>query len=244
MIKNTLMLIVVLLGVISCKSVSIYQKAQTSTTKQLTLGSIGLDSDFIFQTDFNNTAIPVYNVPIKLSITAIPFDRQSHKQFVRAKQLQAANIDINYLDSIANKPKYLNLKIADRVAVLDALNANENRSVKDYLKNSNGANVLTGLSYAMNDEDINKMLSAEAVFLVKKGHKTYVLELYEKGIKGDVIHFNDGVVFSFETSACCWQENNKHQLNIVDLADKLNGCPYGTYRSSKRAEKKVNYYKL
>lgn len=240
MLKNFLFICLVIWLLQSCKTIDIRQTSQTNTTQQVSLGSIGLDKDFILQKEFNNTAIPDYIEPLKVSVRVTPFNKQTYKTFIKAQALQPAGVKINYIDSIKNKPKYIKLQIADKVAVIDALNDTKNRSVKTYLSNNNHTNILTSVSLALNQNDLDAIVHADAVFLVEKGLKTYVLQLYKAGVKTDIIQFNQGIVFAYKSSNCCWQENKRHQVDIVDLVTEFNSCPNKTYRSAKRAEKKIH----
>ena len=56
--------------------------------------------------------------------------------------------------------------------------------------------------------------------------------------KTETIPFNKGVIFQYKTSHCCWQEDKRHRLNIVDLVSKFKNCPNKTYRNSNRAKKR------
>ncbi len=235
----------VFICLMSCKTIVFNQVTQTKTTKQVVLGSIGSEKEFLLQKGFNNSAVPNYKTPIKLSIIAKPFTKQTYKTFTKAKALQSADIKINYIDSIPNKPKYIQLQIADKVAVLTALNSEENNAVKAYLSLNTYAQVLTNMSLVFNQKDIESINKADAVFLVENGLKTYALQLYRDKVKTQTISFINSIVFEYQVLNCCWQENKKHQLDIVDLVSKYTNCPKNTYRSSKRAEKKItNYYKL
>lgn len=228
----------------SCKTLDFGQVSQTKTTQQIQLGSIGSDKDFLLQQAYNNTAIPKYAKPITLAVSIKPFTKQSFKNFTKAKALQTAEVNINYIDSIANKPQYIELQIADKVAIINAFNTNDNQDIKNYLDHNQNANVITSISMALNKKDLEKMTNSDAVFLIESTHKIYTLQLYKANKKIETILFNESIVFGYKTANCCWQENNKYQLNIVDLVSAFNNCPNGTYRSSKRAKKKINYYKL
>ncbi|HEX9601148.1 MAG TPA: hypothetical protein VF985_06640, partial [Mariniflexile sp.] len=216
------------------------QVSQTNTTQQVVLGSIGLEKDFILQSEFNNTAIPDYKTPIKVSPIVTPFNKHTLKIFTKANALQAAKVTVNYVDSIKTKPHYIKLQIADKVAVIDAINNEENTAVKKYLSYNTDANIITSISIALNQHDLDAITKADAVFLVEKGYKTYVLQLYEDAAKTQTIPFNQGVVFAFKGSNCCWQANKYHKLDIVDLVSEFNNCPNNTYRSAKRSEKKIH----
>ncbi len=241
MLKNILFIGFIVWQLQSCKTIDIRQDSQTHTTQQVTLGGIGSDKkETLLHKAFNNTAIPDYTEPLKVTVKLVPFNKQTHKAFIKAAGLQSATVKIKYIDSVAHKPRYVKLQIADKVAVIDALNSTENKSVKNYLSNSNHTAILTGLSIALSPKDLDVITHADAVFLVEKGLKTYALQLYKNNTKTQVISFNQGVVFAYKESYCCWQENKKHQLDIVDLVSAANRCPKKTYRSAKRANKKLN----
>ncbi|SFZ93397.1 hypothetical protein SAMN05428642_103110 [Flaviramulus basaltis] len=244
MTRNFLKLISILLVLTSCKTIDFNQVSQTKTTQQVVLGSIGSEKEFLLQTGFNNSAVPSYKSPIKLSVVIKPFTKHTHKTFLKAKAVQSANIIVRYVDSLPNKPTYTQLQIADKVELIKALNADENTQVKDYLSHNPKGQVLTGISLTLNKETLEAITGADAVFLVEQGYKTYAIQLYKNKVKTQTIYVNEGIVFEYQTSYCCWQENNKHQLDIVDLVSKYSGCPNNTYRSSKRAKMNINYYKL
>ena len=228
----------------SCKTFNIDQSIQTKTIQQVSLGSIGSEKDFFLEKGFNGSAVPNYKSPIKLSVIKKPFTKQTYKAFLKAKALQSVDINIRYVDSIPNKPAYIQLQIIDKVAVINALNSLENKDIKDYLSLQTYANVLTSISLVLNQKDTENITNADAVFLIENGLKTYALQLYKDKIKTGVIPFNQGVVFAYQTSNCCWQESKRHKIDIVDLVNAYNNCPKRTYRSAKRAEKTINYYKL
>ena len=244
MIKHLLIFTGLFLTLTSCKTLSFDQVTQTKTRQQLQLGSIGTDKDFMFQQNYNTSAIPKYDDPIKLAVNIKPFNKQTHKAFTKAKELQASGINIVFIDSIPNKSQYIQLQIADKVAVIQSLNTKENNDIKSYLSNNRNTNVLTSLSLALNQNDLESVKSAEAVYLVEEAYKNYALQLFDTNKNKEIISFNQVVVFEYKTSHCCWQENNKYQLNIVDLVSDFNNCPNKTYRSANRAKKHINYFKL
>lgn len=228
----------------SCKTINFNQISQTKTTQQVVLGSIGSEKEFLLQTGFNNSGIPNYKTPIKLSAITKPFTKQTYKTFLKAKALQFADVNINYVDSISNKPTYIQLQIADKVELIKALNNYENVEVKDYLTHNANAQILTSISIALNKENIEAIRNADAIFLIENGFKTYAIQLYKNKVKTQIVFFNDGLIFEYQTSYCCWQENYRHQIDIVDLVSSFGACPNNTYRSSKRAKKNNTYYKF
>lgn len=227
-----------------CKTIGLDQFSKNSTTQQVSLGSIGLDKDFLLQSHFQNTAIPKYLNPIKLDASIKEFNRHTFNNFTKAKTHQSAEINLSYVDSISKKPKYIQLEISDTVAAITSFNSKENKAVKDYLENNKYANVITLISMALNEMDLDSIANADAIFSIEENYKTYSLQLYKANKKFDEIQFNQGIIFEYQTSNCCWQENKRHQLDIVDLVKSYNNCPNKTYRYAYRAKKKINYYKL
>lgn len=244
MIKQLLPLICLPFLIISCKTGSILQEQQTKTTQQVTLGGIGSGKDFLLQTGFNSSALPMYKEPVKTTVINKVFNNQTYKTFTKAKALQSADVSIHYVDSIPHKPKYIQLQIADKVEVIKALNTQENKEVKDYLSHNSNAAVLTSILIAFNQDDFNAILSADAVFLIENGAKTYALLLKKDNKKAGIIPFKQAVIFGYNTSNCCWQERKRTHIDIVDLVGEFANCPNGTYRSANRAEKNISYYKL
>ncbi|WP_142785725.1 hypothetical protein [Changchengzhania lutea] len=233
-----------LILLVSCKTIISNQFSQTKTTQQVNLGSVGLDKDFLLQQEFNNAAIPTYNKPIKLRVSIKSFNKQTYKILTKAKVSQPANFSVIYIDSIPKKPQYLQLQIADKVSVLEDLNSKANYSLKDYLILNKRTNIITDISIALNQNDLENIANADAVFLVEESYKKYVLQYYKTSTEVEKISFSEGIIFGYKTANCCWQENSKHQLSIVDLVSDFNNCPNKTYRSANRAKKKINYFKL
>ncbi|WP_105473429.1 hypothetical protein [Jejuia pallidilutea] len=243
--KLTNLIITCLLTIVlGCKGMNITEASKAQTKQQLVLGSIGSEKQYILQQRFNGSAIPSYKRPIKLEVNQITFNKQTFKLFIKANSSQASNVSIQYVDSLAKKPNYVQLQVVDKLAVVEAMNNRENHGIKNYLSHNRYANVVTSISMALNQKAFEAITTADAVFLIEKKPKIYVMQTYQDHKKSDVISFSDGVVFQYQTSNCCWQENERHQLNIVDLVGSYFNCPKNTYKSSSRAKKNINYYKL
>ena len=220
------------------------QESQNTTTQQIILGTVGEQKRFVLEQDYNHTALPKYKLPIKVNVNAIVFTKPTFKAFSKAKVSQSQNVSINFVDSLHTKPKFLKLELADRITVLNALNAKENRDVFQFLQNKSEAHLVTSISIAFNTKDITTLINAEEVFLEVDGIKNYALKTYKNGELQQTIQFNQGIIFGYQTSSCCWKQNDKYQLEIVDIVERNDQCPNKTYKSSKRAKKKINYYKF
>ncbi|EGV42287.1 hypothetical protein BZARG_382 [Bizionia argentinensis JUB59] len=227
-----------------CKSLTVQQKQYTTTIQKVVLGSVGQDENYILKKTYSSLAVPDYNKPIKVSATPILFNKTSLKRFKNAQKLQAKEVQVNYIDSLMLKPKFLNLQTVDDVALIALLNNNTNADIKNYLINKNNAHIVTSISIAFNENTMQDILKAEEVFLESAGLKSIALNLYNNKALVKSIHFNEGVVFAYRVSQFCWKENSKHQLEIVNLIEGITSCAKKTYKSAKRAKKEINYYKL
>lgn len=232
------------LVITSCKTVTIEHSSQSITNQKVTLGSIGLDKNQILEHNYSATAIPSYEKPIKLSVSKIPFSKITYNAFTKAKKSQNATISIKYVDSLDNKPQFLKLDIADKVTLIEALNNRKNKNVQNYLSTNYNASIITSISIAFDSSTINKITNAESVFLIENNLKSYVIGLFENGKITEYVSFNKGIVFTYDSSNCCWQANNAHRVNIVDIVIGKTSCPNKTYPSAKQAKRKINYFKL
>lgn len=228
----------------SCKSVIVEQDIMTTTTQHITLGSIGASHTTVTLNDYNAMGFPNYTKPIKLRVTTSAFNSSTFKAFQKAEAQQQKGLTINFKDSLAIQPRFLKLEIADHVAVIAALNHAENKGVFDILSFEEAAGVITSVSLAFDSETYKTLQNASSVFLEMQGAKDYVLKAYKQQELLQEIALQDGVVFAYSTSHACWQQNQKFKLDIVTLTDSHNTCPKKTYKSAKRAEKKINYFKL
>ena len=245
-LKNSSLKITVLFSLVvmltACKTISVNQQTQKKTLQHIPLGTIGEQKSFVLAQDYKPTAIPKFQKPVRVQLSLVPFNAATHKAYKKAKVFQNNKTDINYVDSIKVKPKFIRLEIADRLTIINSLNSNENKDVLAFLKNKSNAQLITTISIALNKSVMASLHNADEVFLTKTGINSYGLMLFKDKIKQESIRFKDGVVFAYEASNFCWQEDSTRQLKIVDInPDK---CPNSTYRNAKRAKKKMNYYKL
>lgn len=242
--RNTLILIPISLLFFSCKTVLVKGEYQYKTDQSITLGTVGQDEHFQFEQDYNHLAIPNYNTPIKISAQKVNFNKASFKSYRRAAEQQNKHLGVQFIDSLKTKPNYLKLEFADRIAVMNALNNKDNADVKQYLSNVEQAHVINSIAIAFNSKDIELITKADELFLESIGKQSYTLKLYNKGTLPTSITFNQGVVFAYQTSKCCWKQNDKYKLQIIDIVEENDACPRKSYSSAKRANKTINYFKL
>jgi len=226
----------------SCKTLTVNNRQYVKTNYPVALGSLGQDKEGVLGVSHTQLGEVTYN-RIKVSIKPVAFNKQSYKAFLEAKSNQAANVMVHYVDSIKQKPNFLNIEIADRVGLITMLNDPSNKTVKKYLMDQSDAQLVTRVSGVFNQANTETLLSAQEVYLEPHGLDAYVLKTYN-GSSSKTITFKESVVFAYKPANCCWKENSKYQLEIVDLVESGQKCPYKSYQWPNKAKKKLNYYKL
>lgn len=233
----------ILVLVTSCRTLTVENKQYQKTDYHVTLGSLGQNKENVLGTSHSQSGEADYS-QLKVLAKSISFNKTSYKAFVEAKSSQSASLTINYVDSLEIKPAFLNLEIANKIGLVNMLNDKSNAEVKEYLMNQNDTEIVTGLSMVFNEENMKTLINAQELFLEPDGIDSYALKLYQNGALVKTIPFNEGVVFAYRTANCCWKQNDKYQLEIVDLVEGSEKCPYKSHLWSSRAKKKINYYKL
>jgi len=96
---------------------TVQQEQHLKTTQNIPLGTIGEHKSFLLDRDYNHTALPKFQEPIKLKVHSVPFNKSKLKAFENAKRIQNQEVALTYIDSVKTKSRFLKLEIADRVGV-------------------------------------------------------------------------------------------------------------------------------
>ncbi|PWK20028.1 hypothetical protein [Xanthomarina spongicola] len=227
-----------------CKTISVQDNQYQTAKEQIVLGSIGQDANYLLEQHYSSSAIPNYITPIKVQATAVPFNKSSYKSFQQAQPFQTTKVQIKYVDSLELKPSFINLEIVDQVGLITLLNDKTNADIKEYLVNQTESHIVTYISMAFPENILKDLQDAEEVFIEPSGKKSIALHLYKEKELIKIVNFFEGVVFAYKTASCCWKENDKYQLEIVDLVDANDNCPNKSYLSAQNAKKEINYYKF
>src|SRR5690606_16134197 len=228
----------------ACKTISVQDNQYQTTNEQIVLGSIGQDANYLLESSYYSTAIPNYTTPIKVQVTAVPFNRSSYKSYVRAQEFQNQTFQVVFVDSLEQKPSFLNMELVDQVGLITLLNDKTNQDIKEYLVNRTESHMVTKISIAFPETILKVVQEAEEVFIEPAGKKSIALHLYKEKELIKKVNFFEGVVFAYQTASCCWKENSKYQLEIVDLVESDSECPSKSYLSAQKAKKEIDYYKF
>lgn len=235
-----------ILLVLSCifySSLLTAQVLQQPTTGFVELGTIGKTKHGLLNKDNIQETVPVYKQKIRVGVSILPFNKANFNKFKRAASHQNSKVTVTYIDSLPNKPKFVQLQIIDKVQVLKELNANYNEAVRGYLQNSAHNELIMNVSAYFDAIDLSNLSQAEEVYLLNNKPKKYVLELVKNGKPFAQIDLSKAVTFGYTTASFCW----KKEQGVISLANLVNNgesCAKDTYKKVARLDKKVNYFKM
>ena len=161
--RRILTLIFISFLIFGCKTISVNQKTQKLTETNVELGSIGLSNGTVLSHSYESIAIPTFKKELKLSVQPVSFSKHTFKAFAKANE-QTKKVALTYSDSLKIKPEYILMQFVDRVAITSALNDSKNTGVRSYLENKEDAQMITSVSVAFSEKDINTLKRAEEAF--------------------------------------------------------------------------------
>ncbi len=235
-------LLVIILSVVSCKTVQVQQSQQRTTKKVVEIGSIGTITKGLQQNVFQTSNLPVYKQKIRVAASITTFTDATFNAYAQAAKEQSKPIQITYIDSVANKPGYAHLRILDKVALLNELNATHNKATNTFLQNSNANVLVTSMSAYFGAVDLSTISQAEEVYVVNNKPQKYSLELVKNGKPFALLDISKGVPFTYTTASFCWKKEGS-KISIANIIESRETCAKDTYRNVARLNKKVNYFK-
>lgn len=213
------------------------QKTQHSVQEvnaPIALGVIGIQKRALTTDYFEVTSIPNIS-KIRVRATTQEFTKKTYAKY--SKQHLDNKFNITYIDSLENKPSYLNFQFLDRVNLVSTLLENEN--VVNYLKTQNEASIVSEVSMVVTKNQLQEITNADALFLKNNSTKECILELHTDNKLTGSFKFNDGAVLGYRLANFCWGTNDKNQQTLFDIIPEGTSCPKNTNKCYKK-EKEQN----
>ena len=232
----------IIFSIFSCKTVEVNQQRQQMTKTVIELGVIGKVNKGIEINTFQTTTVPVYKEKIRVSTNILVFNDNTFNTYAQAALQQNRKIKITYIDSVANKPGYVNFQILDKVQLLSELNAPHNTDVNNYLQNANNNVLITGMTVYFDAIELSNVSQAEEVYLINNKPKKYSLELVKSGKSFANVDLSKAVPFAYTTASFCWKKEHG-KISIANMIDQSESCARNTYKNVARLNKKIDYFK-
>ncbi|MEX0274327.1 MAG: hypothetical protein AB3N16_08120 [Flavobacteriaceae bacterium] len=181
--------------------------------------------------------------PLAVKVVALPFNNHSYSRYTTyLKNARTAN-SVPYNDSLPMPPRYVQLQLANQVQVTQLLNAPENQALCDYIAQDPKHALVSSICFTGSDENLATFINATHVFLVQDDlGKPYFKLLQEANER--IIYFEELQIFDSEKVSFCWSEDQYLEKRVVNLLEKGQRCPKGTYKKARKAERKRDYLKL
>ena len=206
------------------------------------LGAIGTEDNELLSSEFKVTAFPEYAKGIRVYATQKDFTKNTYKKLLKSPE--ASKVPVTYIDSIANKPKYLQIEIMDRIALLEEIKAAANTSIESYIETQTDIKLVSAVTLVFPKAIQDEITKAEAVFLQNNAYKQYEIALVKDGKSYKQISLKEATVFDYELSCFCWGENERRKVELKAIVDNNDSCPKGTYKDADKARDKMDYFKL
>ena len=205
------------------------------------IGTFGTYNKDLISHKFHEIGLPDFKGKIRLTVSAIKFDKSSFKnynvQFSNQENLKAA-------DSVDISSSYHRIGIGDMVGFVDAINSDSNKSLKDYLEITQNNLVLSEVLIKFPEAVALQLNAASAVYLVNDKTNSYSLEVFSGGNKALRIEFKEGICFGYFFSDLCWKENRKGDPIVAAIISNGSSCPGNTKQDPDKVHSKDIFDKI
>lgn len=235
-------LFVLLIVVVSCKTINVKEQSYKTSNSKIELGALGeAKSVADLKNNFTITAYPIIEEKIKLEVTIVPFTKKANKIYQSKEKFNQKQSKINYVDSLPVKPEMVSIKISDISSLVNDLNSSTNFKELTFIKNNERTTIVTSVLVVLNITEIEKLRNADTYYLVQSDVSKHVINLYKQGKKMETIDLSATTIIGYTVGKFCWFENDRGRWQIGDIVQKGNSCKGNTYRKVKPKKEKSLY---
>ncbi|CAM1365427.1 hypothetical protein TSEDIMI_20179 [Tenacibaculum sediminilitoris] len=226
--KKLLFAIVAIL-IVSC-NVLPKKKTLHLASSPIELGVVGEQSYSIQKKAYRIFGIPNYKKKIKVSAVVKRFDKTIYNRYLKSIKEISSKKTVNYVDSIAQKPTFVELQILDKVGVVNAIN-HENTEVYNYIKSNYKSSLVSKVRVVMTPSNFEKIKQANAFYLQTLQGKEQYLMIYQDGKLVDKLNLYGMVTFGYELSSFCWELTNRKKMQVSTLLSEGQNCNENSKRN-------------
>ncbi len=237
--KPTIAILLLALILHACSPLHYMQKVESQIPG---IGSIGAYRSGLFKKDFQKVGEPVLDTPISVSIQSMGISPSIKAKYAKYLEAQAQEPMVEFQDSTAAQPRYYQIQITDIVGLSAQLNNEVNVTVRQYLQDDKGLQLLTKISF-MADKQTEDQLQATNQYYVQSENGALVLKM-GNGSGATEIKMASLQIFDFETSGFCWKRNKRGHLEIAHILMDGKSCPGETESNPNKLDPILDYSKL
>lgn len=208
------------------------------------IGVIGKQEKTLRESDFKIVGIPNYENKIRLSAVIVDFDKSNFKSYKKYLSSTSKTTLVNeFIDSISQKPKYVELEILDKVQVVNTLNKN-NKDILKYLRRTPENTIITKLKFVADKTLLKNIKNANVFYLqTAADKKQQFLKLFKDTELIASLNMSLLQSFQYDVSSFCWEISEKKSTTLVTILDEGELCKNGTVRNPNKAiDKKIKKF--
>lgn len=191
------------------------------------LGTIGVNSIYLLDKNYQPKTIATLNSPIRLIIDEVKIEE---REFFKKKD----SLNLRQLDSTL-----VTIQIVDKVLLAQELSAN--KDLLKHLKKADNYSIVSEVTIHFPKTVLSKIRTSDELYLVQNKEKTLSLELRKDNKSIGNVEFEQGRIVDFKTSNFCWGLNRRREAEVFDIIPAGSSCSKETYKSAKMAEKKNEF---
>lgn len=226
----------------SCNSVKVKNNPYKITNESIDFLAIGESTTSLSrQNHFESFGFPKLEDKIKLYIEVLPYTKELNKIYVSKKEFNQNQLKSTYVDSVEVKPEVLLISIADKAALVSAINSQDNTSLREYIHTTEKASIVTDFVLNANNLTLDKIKQADNYYLVQTNDAKYEIALFVNNKKTETLTISSKDFLAYQTNNFCWMENAKGKWIIGDLVDEGTSCKGKTYKKVQPKKEKSLY---
>ena len=246
MVVKKVLYIFAILGLFCACGVLPEQNSYETTSNGVELGVLGDKKKSIYKTPFETTGIPEYIKFIKISVEEKSFTKSIFKAYQKAIKGKKNLQEIAYVDSLAIKPKFLNLVIDDKALIVETLNNSDNSNVRNYIRNVPATKIVTALRITVCNEIEDQLKKADALYFRTNQQKKQVIYLFKNEKQIGVLDLANTIIFGIKLSSFCWTITDDEKIRITTILSDGENCMAKSSRDPKKLEQQLEkkYFKF
>lgn len=242
--KNSLS-IILLIVLTACQSTKIKNETYMVSDTAPELGSIGqpkLGSKA--NNEFAVRTLPKLENNVRIAIEVVPFNRKLYRIYKAKAKYNQDQSNVAYVDSLPKKPELVTIRLLDVLQFANELNADYNKDVYRFIKDTQNSEVVSSLVFCFSVEDINKIKQADTFYLTNYQDSKYAISLYKLGKKTDTLFINSLNIVAYRLSRFCWGMTERGEWYIADIIDENSKCSGITKKKIPKKEKQESLFDM
>jgi hypothetical protein len=229
----------------ACQSTKIKNDNYKVSDTAPELGSVGQSKlGSKANNEFAVRTLPKLENNIRIAIEVVPFNRKLYRIYKAKAKYNQDQSNLAYVDSLPKKPELVTIRLLDVLQFVNELNADYNKDVFRFIKDTQNSEVVSSLAFCFTVEDINKIKQADTFYLTNYQDSKYAISLYKLGKKTDTLFINSLNIVAYRLSKFCWGVTERGEWYIADIIEENTKCNGVTKKKISKKEKQESLFDM